>query len=130
VTGTTFNVLAESPAALDVTVVEGSVQVRPSATAGGSTASADAPAALKAGDHLRARAASGVTVEKLSDTALADTLAWRQGKIVFDDVPLSEASLASPTITVAHRRLARGRATSHQLRFSLDDLDGFFCQPC
>jgi transmembrane sensor len=126
VTGTKFNVLAESPNALDVTVAEGSVQVRASATSS-VPASADAPVALTAGDHLRARAGREVVVEKLSAASLANHLAWRNGYIVFDDVPLSEA-LARFAHYHGRGITATAAAGEHHLsaRFNLDDLDGFF----
>jgi transmembrane sensor len=125
VTGTAFNVLAESPAALDVTVTEGTVAVRPSVTAGGSDTAA--PSALTAGDHLSARATTGVSVKPISTAALANILAWRQGAVVFDDVPLAEA-LAR--FAHYHGRGITASPGAAQLRissrFNLDDLDGFF----
>ena len=125
VTGTTFNVQASSASALDVTVVEGSVQVRPQATAGGDPKAA--PAALLVGDHLEARAETGVVIKKLSTAALADSLAWRQGVIVFDDVPLGVA-LAS--FAYYHDLGITATPAAAQLRissrFPLDDLAGFF----
>ena len=125
VTGTKFNVLAASSAALDVTVVEGSVQVRPQATAGGDPQAA--PAALTVGDHLKARPDTGVVIKKLSAAALADSLAWLQGVIVFDDVPLGVA-LASFAYYHDLRITATPAAAQLRIssRFPLDDLDGFF----
>jgi len=130
VTGTVFNVLAESPAALDVTVVEGSVAVRPAPSPSGPPASNLAPPAaysLLAGDHLSARPSSGVAVKKLTAAALANTLAWRQGAVVFDDVALSTA-LAR--FAHYHGRDITASPGAAQLRissrFNLDDLDGFF----
>jgi transmembrane sensor len=130
VTGTTFNVLAESPAALDVTVVEGSVQVQPAATAAGPSSSGAPPLApyeLTAGDHLSARANTGVSVKPISAAALANTLAWRQGAVVFDDVPLADAldrfARYHDRIITASPAAATLRISS---RFNLDDLDGFF----
>ena len=125
VTGTVFNVLAESPAALDVTVVEGSVAVRPSVAAGGSDAAA--PSALTAGDHLSARPTAGVSVNPISTAALANKLAWRQGAVVFEDIPLADA-LAR--FAHYHGRGITASPGAAQLRissrFNLDDLDGFF----
>ena len=123
VTGTAFNVLAESASALDVTVLEGSVAVSPAA----STAARGTPFALTASDHLSLRPGSGVIVNKLSAATLANALAWRQGAVIFDDVPLAAALArfahyhdrqitASPD--VADLRISA--------RFELDDLDGFF----
>lgn len=124
VTGTVFNVRTESGApALDVTVVEGSVQVRPGEAAAGEAAAN--PVALGAGDHLSARRGR-VAVNALSPAALADTLAWRHGQIVFADVPLAEA-----IARFAHyhgRSIAVDGALAAETlggRYSLDDLGGF-----
>ena len=122
VTGTVFNVRAETSAALEVLVVEGSVQVRPGeATAGHPVA----PVMLTAGDQLSA-GTGGVAVQKLSPGALDDAVAWRQGQIVFNGTALSEVLVrfaryhgrgitAAPE--VAHLRVGG--------RYSLDDLDAF-----
>lgn len=85
VTGTQFNVRTETAGDLEVTVAEGSVQVRPAGKK-----SDDAPFALKAGDKLSA-GTSGVAVQALTVAALEDELAWRQGRIVFSGVRLEEA---------------------------------------
>jgi transmembrane sensor len=124
VTGTVFNLRTESGTpALDVTVVEGSVQVRPGEAAAGEAAAN--PVALGAGDHLSARRGR-VTVNALSPAALADTLAWRNGRIVFHDAPLAEvaarfAHYHGRSITVD------GALAAETLggRYSLDDLGGF-----
>ena len=123
VTGTAFNVLAESASALDVTVLEGSVAVSPAA----STGSRSTPFALTASDHLSLRPGSGVIVNKLSAATLANTLAWRQGAVIFDDVPLA-AALAR--FAHYHNRQITASPDVADLRisarFELDDLDGFF----
>ncbi len=124
VTGTTFNVRTE-PAGdmpLEVTVVEGSVQVRPAPLG------SDRPAevvTLAAGDQLTATAA-GVAKRALPPGALEDALAWRRGYIVFDDVPLR---LAAARFARYH---GRGIAVAETVaaepvggRYSLDDLSGF-----
>ena len=119
VTGTTFNVLAASPSTLAVTVVEGSVAVRPAFSASSSFA-------LTANDQLTASSQPGATVKKLTAAALANTLAWRQGTIVFEDIPLAEA-LAR--FAHYHGRSIIASATASPVRISssvnLDDLDGF-----
>ncbi|MBI3885123.1 MAG: FecR domain-containing protein [Opitutae bacterium] len=122
VTGTQFNVRAEADAPLEVTVLEGSVQVRPGATAPGRDS---APFALRAGDQLVAGPA-GIAVHPLAPAALADALAWRQGQIVFNGAPLREALARFAryhgrgiTVTADAAGLPVGG------RFSLDDLDGF-----
>jgi transmembrane sensor len=121
VMGTQFDVRAEAAAPLEVTVVEGSVQVRPADPAGRS----GAPVLLGARDQLSAGPA-GVEVRALSANALDDALAWRQGQIVFADVPLRTALARfaryhgrgiTATAAAAEKRVGG--------RYSLDDLDGF-----
>jgi transmembrane sensor len=116
VTGTQFNVRTDSPAALEVTVLEGSVQVRP----GGG-----APRALAAGDRL-VRTADQVTVTPLSAGELNATLAWRQGLTVFAGTPLREAlgrfaRYHGRNLTASDAAAARHVGGTHRL----DDLDGF-----
>jgi len=122
VTGTQFNVRTESPGALEVIVAEGMVQVRPD-DAGGRAAT---PVALTIGDRLTARAGA-VTVQALAPALLDNALAWRQGQIVFEGVPLREALARfaryhGRTITATDE--AAGLSVG--ARVSLDDLDGFF----
>ncbi len=119
VTGTVFNVRTEqAEGVFEVTVVEGSVEVRPREATGG-------PRSLKANDHLLARAGA-VDMQAVSQSDLDDILAWRNGQIVFKNVPLSEA--------VA--RFARYHGRSITLNeallgktlgglYSIDDFSGF-----
>jgi transmembrane sensor len=123
VTGTVFDVRTESSQSLDVTVVEGSVQVRPGEFGRGLPS---APVSLAAGDQLAA-AATGVSVSKLPPEEVGNRLAWRQGQVVFEGVPLREA------LGRFARYHGRGIVASPEAaglrvggRFSLDDLDGFF----
>lgn len=122
VTGTQFNIRAETSSTLEVTVVEGSVQARP----GDGDGRPGAPIALSAGDQLSA-GPGGVAVRPLSAAALDDALAWRQGQIVFHDVPLREALARFARY---HGRGITAAADTAELRvggrFGLDDLDGFF----
>jgi transmembrane sensor len=117
VTGTQFNVRAETATDLDVVVTEGTVQVR---------TSGDTNRSLVAGDHLTSGAA-GTVVQKLSDRALDDALAWRQGQIVFAGVPLRDALARFARY---HGRGITATPAAEQLRvggrYSLDDLNGFF----
>ncbi len=86
VTGTVFNVRTDTPADLVVTVVEGSVQVRPGEPA---TSRDTDPYALGANDCLSI--VQGKPAKRmLSAAELGDTLAWRQGQMVFKDVPLRD----------------------------------------
>jgi transmembrane sensor len=87
VTGTIFAVRTDKNSELEVTVVEGSVQVRPSDTGG---AGPVPPSALTAGEHISA-VAGVVTRRKLTESGIEDALAWRQGKVVFNNVPLRSA---------------------------------------
>ncbi len=117
VTGTEFNVRTDSAASLEVTVREGSVQVR----SGGSAA----PQNLTGGDRL-VRDAQQVSVTKLNAGQLADSLAWRQGRIVFADTPLREA--LARFARYHGRTLTASEAAAPKRvggNYSLDDLDGF-----
>jgi transmembrane sensor len=121
VTGTTFNVRTD-PAASDfeVTVVEGSVQVRPNGARGSS-----APAALGANDQFVAHAGN-FTQAALTPLQLEEALAWREGQIVFRKVPLREA-----LARFAHHHGRSITAASDVAaepvggRYSIDDLSGF-----
>ena len=122
VTGTIFAVRTDKLGELEVTVVEGSVQVRPSDTAG---TGPRPPSSLTAHEHLTATSAS-VTRRTLTAGGVDDALAWRQGKIVFDNAPLRLALARFAhyhgrgiTVTAAAENLTLGG------RFSLDDLAGF-----
>ena len=122
VTGTVFDVRAETTSSLDVFVVEGSVQVRPEENAPGQPG---APIALRAGDKL-SNGSNGFTVTALSAGAIDDAVAWRQGQVVFRGVPLSVA-----LARFAHyhgRGISADPAVANLSvggRYSLDDLDGF-----
>jgi transmembrane sensor len=119
VTGTVFNVRDEpTEGAFEVTVVEGSVEVRPRDVAGG-------PIALKANDRLMVKA-NQAEQRVVSEAELEAILAWRDGQIVFDEVPLAEA--------VARFARYHGRSitippalASEPIggRHSIDDLPGF-----
>lgn len=118
VTGTQFNVRTVSPDALEVTVLEGSVQVRPGAAS-------TPPRQLAAGDRLVAEPGQ-VRVATLTGSDLANALAWRQGRIVFEETPLREA-----LTRFAHYHGRNLTASDAAARLhvggvhSLDDLDGF-----
>ena len=121
VTGTQFDISAETADTLEVTVVEGSVLARPG-EAGGRPG---APVSLAAGDHLSA-GPDGVVIHALNAAGLDAALAWRQGQIVFDDVPVREA-LARFARYHGCGITATAEAAEFRVggRFSLDDLDGF-----
>jgi transmembrane sensor len=116
VTGTHFNVRADDPATLEVTVIEGSVAVE---------TSPGTDYALKPQDRLEFDGAKA-EVQKLTPEDTEDAIAWRQGRIVFDGVP----------VRVALERFARYHGREIDVsplvetlrlggRFKLDDFDGF-----
>jgi transmembrane sensor len=119
VTGTVFNVRAEpADAVFEVTVVEGSVEVRPRESPGG-------PIALKAQDYLSVKAKQ-VARRAMSETELEEMLAWRNGQIVFNDVPLAEA--VARFARYHGRSITLNAALAHEkigARYSIDDLSGF-----
>lgn len=115
VTGTQFDVRADTPGIFEITVLEGAVQVRPS---GGN----HAPIALPAGAQF-----SRGAVRTLTSGEIDNALAWRTGQIVFDGATLREALARFARY---HGREIRAADDAAELRiggrFSLDDLDGFF----
>lgn len=116
VTGTIFDVSSNNTE-LNVTVVEGSVQVNPKG--GGSE---QAPASLKAQDQFTA----GSGVKHLSAGALEDCLAWRDGDVVFNGTPLAVA-LASFNRYDGRTLIADPSVADLKVggRFKLDNLDNF-----
>jgi len=125
VTGTIFNVRTEAATELDVTVVEGSVQVRPG---GMSAAQPPGTLSLGAGDNLCADR-QGVSIRALTAEALDGALAWRHGQMVFNGTLLGGA-LARYSRYHGRQITATAGAARLRLggRYSLDDLDGFFGQ--
>lgn len=121
VKGTKFDVQSTPDQALRVTVIEGLVQVNPIGTGGHF-----APVHLTVGEQLTLTD-QGTEMRKLSALQLSNVTAWRQGQVVFQGTPLSEAL----------KRFGRyhgiGIVASNEAgqqkiggRYSLDDLDGFF----
>lgn len=120
VTGTQFNVRTGTGGALQVTVLEGSVAVRPD---GGKSPAREI--ALRPHDQLTVGGGS-VELRRLEGETAADTVAWREGKAVFNDTPLSEALAAFAgyhnlrvTVTPEAAGLRLGG------RFTLDDFSQF-----
>lgn len=119
VTGTKFDVRTLSVSQLEVTVLEGQVQVRPGSSG------AD-PVTIGPGDQLCVEE-GGVKLRGLSSEGLQDELAWREGWVVCRGMAVSElidrvARYHGRTITVS-----RGAATVLiGGRFTLGDLDEFF----
>lgn len=122
VTGTTFDVKSDTDSDLDVTVVEGRVLVRPGDPEGSGPS---APWVLGPGDRLSARG-DRVSKQSLSGDDLADTLAWRQGRIVFHGAALQDALAPFARyhgLTISVDSGAAGLSIGG--RYSLDDLEGF-----
>jgi len=116
VTGTQFDIRADSPEIFEITVVEGSVQVQPAAVPSSATIALPAGAQFSQGK-----------VHILAPGELDNALAWRTGQIVFDGVSLREALARFARY---HGRTIQAADDAAELRvggrFSLDDLDGFF----
>jgi transmembrane sensor len=123
VTGTIFNVLTEAASQLDVTVVEGSVQVRPDDANG---VHASEPTVLEAGGVLKADGGI-ISVTSLEPAEINDALAWRQGQIVCNPaMPVSEA-LARFSHYYGRVMTATAGAGSRRAsgKYSLGNLDEF-----
>jgi transmembrane sensor len=122
VTGTIFNVLTEAASQLDVTVVEGSVQVRPDDASG---AHASDSTVLEAGGVLKAEGGS-VSITTLQPAEIDDALAWRRGQIVCNAMSVSEAlarfSHYYGRVMTATAGAGAGRAAG---QYSLGNLDEF-----
>lgn len=116
VTGTVFDVHADTPTNLTVTVVEGSVQVNPNDSA---------PVSLHANDQLKVESGHAA-VQSLATAELDDALAWRRGQVVFDGTRLDQALAQfaryhGRTITAAPA-VANLRVSG---RYNLDNVDAF-----
>lgn len=125
VTGTAFDVRTLSADQLEVTVREGTVQVRLGAS---DVRPASAPYQLTAGDQLSMLPDGGAPIVRhLSEDAVTDALAWREGRIVFDHAPLSEV-LARFAYYHGQGITAAPGAAHLQVsgRYNLDDLEQFF----
>ncbi len=122
VTGTVFNVRTTSSGVLEVTVLEGHVAVQPQAR---DQAAAVEPRALMAGDQLVFEATSAA-LHMNRPASVEDTVAWRDGKVIFAGTPLGEAlerfaSYHGASITVAPEAAVLPLGG----RYTLDDLDRF-----
>jgi transmembrane sensor len=117
VTGTQFNIRTADTGQLEVTVLEGAVQVRPGDHAGTRN--------LHANEQL-VRARGEVTVRTLAATEVDRALAWRSGQVLFNGTPLREA-LACFARYHGRTLTASDSAALQRVggRRSLDDLEGF-----
>ena len=108
-TGTAFNVDIVGPV-VHVTLIEGSVVVKPARIA--SAAASKAPprvVALRSGQQLEA--VEGSAIAKVQAVHADDATAWEQGKLIFDDVPLAEAAArvnryASRKVVIPEKQVA------------------------
>lgn len=107
-TGTAFNIDLLAPE-VRVTLIEGRVVVLPRAR---STAPAKS-VELRTGQQLVATADAAPTVAPAN---LAETTAWQQGKIIFDDEPLEDA--VARVNRYSKRKIALGDAAARATRVS------------
>ncbi|GAB5559963.1 MAG: pyoverdine signaling pathway anti-sigma factor FpvR [Synoicihabitans sp.] len=122
VTGTAFDISTLTDDAITVTVTEGSVEVRLGEF---NHQSPVAPIRLQAHDQLLVSRGQ-TNLRQLSAEALADEMAWRDGYLVVDDMPLAEV-----LVRFAHFH-GRGISAAPDVarlslsgRFPIDDLDAF-----
>jgi transmembrane sensor len=123
--GTQFEVRLLSDQHVDVVVNEGRVEVQ--AAAPRQAATVATVRALSAGQQL-STATAGYTVVPVSPAQLSSELAWRDGAIIFDGQPLSDAiaeigRYTDARIVVSDSRIAGLRVGG---RFRTDDVQGFF----
>jgi transmembrane sensor len=94
--GTQFEVRLLADQHVDVMVNEGRVEVQATPVAAPETGSASSPRpamalrAVRAGERL-STASSDYSVREVTPEQLSSQLAWREGAIIFDGQPLSEA---------------------------------------
>jgi len=131
--GTAFEVRLRSDQHVDVVVNEGRVEVQaaplaPQAAPGTpSRAASVAVRALSAGEQL-STATSDYAVTPVSATQLSSELAWREGAIIFDGRPLSQAIAEIERYTDARIIVSDPRTAALPVggRFRTDDVQGFF----
>lgn len=117
VTGTVFNVRETASGAVEVTVLEGTVQVL--------LDEASFPTALAAGDQA-VLGGTEVTVQRLSLDDAQNVLAWRTGQAAFVDSRLDEAlARFAPYHAGPVTLSAEAAALRVGGRYSLDDREGF-----
>ncbi|HEX3845644.1 MAG TPA: FecR domain-containing protein [Steroidobacteraceae bacterium] len=118
--GTQFEVRLHSDRDIDVLVDEGQVEVR-------GPVAADWVRALSAGEQLFI-AGPRLKVMSVSPRQVADDLAWREGALVFDGEPLSQALAEVGRYTRTRIVLVGPKVASLPIsgRFRTDDVQGFF----
>ncbi len=131
--GTQFEVRLESNRDIDVLVDQGEVEVRGLAAAAGpagpgsGAANADWVRALSAGEQLLITGPH-LAITSVTPRQIADDLAWRDGAVVFEGEPLSQALAEVGRYTRAHVVLAEPQVASLRIsgRFRTNDVPGFF----
>jgi transmembrane sensor len=132
--GTEFEVRLRSDQHVDVLVNEGRVEVQaapvallPIAESQGRGAVVATVRALSAGQEL-STASADYAVMPISAAQLSSQLAWREGAIVFDGEPLSEAIAQIERYTDARIIITDARTGALPVggRFRTDDVQGFF----
>jgi transmembrane sensor len=133
--GTEFEVRVLTDQHVDVVVNEGSVEVQatalstaaPSPSARARPAAAPTVRALNAGERL-STASRDYAVTSITPQQMSSELAWREGAIIFDGEPLSEAiaeieRYTDARIVVSDPEIARLRVGG---RFRTGDMQEFF----
>lgn len=133
--GTQFEVRLRSDRNIDILVTEGQVEVLgPAPVAVPASAGSDAGGgaarwvkAVTAGEQLRI-AGPQLQVLAVSPQQVADDLAWRQGALVFEGEPLSQALAEVGRYTRMRIVLTGPKVASLHIsgRFRTDDMPGFF----
>lgn len=133
--GTQFEVRLHSDRDVDVLVNEGQVEVQGAAAAAGAPSPDGSAAggsarwvkALSAGEQLLV-AGPHLEVMAVSPRKVADDLAWREGALVFEGEPLSQALAEVGRYTRARIVLTGPNVGSLHIsgRFRTDDVSGFF----
>ena len=132
--GTEFEVRVRADQHVDVLVTEGRVEVRPDAVAPAPQAldarreptAVVTVRAVSAGEAL-STATTNYPVTPVSREQLSSDLAWREGAVVFDSEPLSEAIAEIQRYTDARIIISDPGIASLPVggRFKTDDLQGF-----
>jgi transmembrane sensor len=121
VTGTVFDVRETSSGDFEVTLLEGSIQVRPNAPAPDPAA----PVPLAANERAVLNGGAPSVVALTPDEA-QDVAAWRVGQAAFQDAPLAEALARFAPYHPGRISVSPGAASLHVGgRYDLSDLDGF-----
>jgi transmembrane sensor len=124
--GTSFDVaLGREPGTVKVTVVEGSVEILPRVESAATASIERVASKLVHGQSATYR--SGGAVERVTSSGLASALAWRDGKMDFDNQRLVDALAEHNRYT--NKKIVLGDDTLKELRISgtlrIGDTQGF-----